>query len=84
LSELRDNKQVQAKWVTCMMTKQDQNYCANVISDYLPPFAVMVAAEAYISLIGVMVFIIFAKSSLWREWNDWIYKTRMRFKKTGR
>ncbi|GAB5592993.1 hypothetical protein Unana1_07893 [Umbelopsis nana] len=84
MSELRNNKQVLAKWVTCMMTKQDQNYCANVISDYLPPFAVSVAAEAFVSLIGVVVFIIFAKRSLWREWNDWIYETRMRLKKTRR
>lgn len=62
-----------------MMTKQDQNYCANVISSKLPPFALMILAETWISLIGIVVFIIFGKRSLWREWNDWIYEMRMRF-----
>ncbi|CAO3658864.1 unnamed protein product [Umbelopsis ramanniana] len=79
LADLQNNKEVLAEWVTCMMTKQDQNYCANVISSKLPPFALMILAETWISLIGIVVFIIFGKRSLWREWNDWIYEMRMRF-----
>ncbi|KAJ2955576.1 hypothetical protein NQZ79_g8425 [Umbelopsis isabellina] len=84
LANLRDNKEMLASWVQCMMINHDQNLCSSIVSDKLPPFALLITAEALVSLIGVIVFITFAKRSLWREWNDWIYETRMRFKRDTR
>lgn len=85
MTELQDNPDLTLDWLQCMLTPgATQNQCAGVLSPHLPPFALMIVAEALVSLIGVWLFIMFGKRSLWREWNDWIYDTRLRFTKRGR
>lgn len=59
-----------------------QNICADIISPHLPPFSLIIVAEALVSSIGIMMFVTFGKRSLWREWNDLIYD--MRFRLSGR
>lgn len=61
-----------------MMTpSNDQNSCVSVISGHLPPFSLMMVAETLVSLIGTSLFFNFAKRSMLREWNDWIYRVRV-------
>ncbi|KAI8380511.1 hypothetical protein EDC96DRAFT_491236 [Choanephora cucurbitarum] len=85
VTELQDNPRLLIGWVECMLTPGNtQNFCADMISPHLPPFPMMVAAEALVSFIGIWLFIMFAKRSLWREWNDWIYDKRMSFTRSGR
>lgn len=37
----------------------------------------MMVAETLVSLIGTSLFFNFAKRSMLREWNDWIYRVRV-------
>ncbi|KAG0177562.1 hypothetical protein DFQ29_004697 [Apophysomyces sp. BC1021] len=74
-------------WLECMLTadnNKNQNSCVYVISPHLPPFGLMITAEALVSLCGVWVFLIFGKRSLWREWNDLIYDIRVTLGARGR
>ncbi|KAI7856268.1 hypothetical protein BDC45DRAFT_63582 [Circinella umbellata] len=65
-------------WLSCMMNPDNtQDSCTHVISNHMPPFGLMITAEALVSLIGVWIFLIFGKRSLWREWNDLIYDIRL-------
>ncbi|KAI8382365.1 hypothetical protein BD560DRAFT_323035 [Blakeslea trispora] len=85
VTELQGHPQHLISWVECMLTPgNSQNYCADMIAPHLPPFGLMVAAESLVSLIGVWLFVMFAKRSLWREWNDWIYDVRMSLTQSSR
>ncbi|RCH77771.1 hypothetical protein CU098_004171 [Rhizopus stolonifer] len=85
VSELQNDPSHMLTWLECMLTPgHSQNYCAEIIGPHLPPFSLMVAAETLVSAIGIWLFILFAKRSLWREWNDWIYETRIRFTRSSR
>lgn len=80
LTELKDNTGLTLDWLACMLTPgNSQNTCADSISKHLPPFPLIIVAETLVSMIGIWLFVTFAKRSLWREWNDWIYDTRLRF-----
>ncbi|KAL9546339.1 hypothetical protein PS6_007715 [Mucor atramentarius] len=85
MTELQNNPTLTMDWLECMLTPgNSQNVCAEVISSHLPPFALIIVAEALISTIGIWLFVMFGKRSLWREWNDLIYDTRIRFSRRGR
>ncbi|KAF7723345.1 hypothetical protein EC973_002093 [Apophysomyces ossiformis] len=74
-------------WLECMLTadnNHNQNSCVHVVSPHLPPFGLMITAEALVSLCGFWVFLIFGKRSLWREWNDLIYDIRVTLGARGR
>lgn len=72
-------------WLECMLENNgDQNQCVDIVSPHLPPFGLMITAEALVSLIGIWVFLIFGKRSLWREWNDLIYDIRVSLGARGR
>lgn len=78
MTELRDNSNLTLGWLECMLIPgNSQNICADTISGYLPPFPLIIVAETLVSMIGIWLFFTFAKRSLWREWNDWIYDARM-------
>ncbi|ORX54543.1 hypothetical protein DM01DRAFT_1407379 [Hesseltinella vesiculosa] len=68
-------------WIGCMINPQsaNQDSCVSIIADYVPPFGFMIAAEALVSVIGIWLVIIFAKRSLFIEWNDLIYNVRVYF-----
>ncbi|KAL0089470.1 hypothetical protein F4703DRAFT_1791763 [Phycomyces blakesleeanus] len=80
------NVTVASKWLTCMLESagDHQNECTSIVSPYLPTFGLMVTAESLVSLVGIWLFIIFGKRSLWREWNDMIFELRIRFSSRGR
>lgn len=41
-------------WLQCMISSNnDQDACVSVVSPYLPPFGLMVAAEALVSIVGI-------------------------------
>ncbi|CAO3631600.1 unnamed protein product [Mucor fragilis] len=85
MTELQDNPTLTLDWLECMLTPgNSQNICAEAISPHLPPFALIIVAEALVSTIGIWLFVMFGKRSLWREWNDLIYDTRIRFSRRGR
>lgn len=83
MTDLQNNPRVTLGWIQCMLTPgKTQNMCASVISPHLPPFSLIIVAEVLVSTIGIWLFIMFGKRSLWREWNDLIYD--MRIKLSGR
>ncbi|KAI9267566.1 hypothetical protein EDC94DRAFT_601222 [Helicostylum pulchrum] len=83
MTDLQTNPESILDWLQCMLVPgNSQNICADVISPHLPPFALIIVAEALVSSIGIMLFVTFGKRSLWREWNDLIYD--MRFRLSGR
>lgn len=79
MTDLQKNPGVTLDWIECMLTPgQTQNMCAVVISPHLPPFSLIIVAEVLVSTIGIWLFIMFGKRSLWREWNDLIYDLRIK------
>jgi hypothetical protein len=85
ITEIHVNLALTVNWLECMMTPgNSQSMCADVIGQHLPPFPLIILAEALVSSIGIWIFIIFGKRSLWREWNDLIYDLRMSFSRTSR
>ncbi|RUS32915.1 hypothetical protein BC938DRAFT_473822 [Jimgerdemannia flammicorona] len=84
LTTLRDQPELILAWIACMMTTgQTQDTCHDAISPYLPPYPVMIAAETAVSLVGLWLFVIFAKRSIWVEWSDWWYEVRQNMKTKG-
>lgn len=78
VSDLANDITILDNWIQCMITPgNNQNSCVHIVSGYLPPFGLMVAAEALVSVIGIMVFLVFAKRSIFIEWNDLIYNVRV-------
>jgi hypothetical protein len=85
MNEIQQNPDLAMDWLECMMTPgRSQNDCADVISHRLPPFPLIIVAEALVSSIGIWLFVMFGKRSLWREWNDLIYDLRMSFGRSTR
>lgn len=67
------------KWLECMLDPDNtQDSCTDLVSNHLPPFGLMITAETLVGLVGLWLFLIFGKRSIWREWNDWIYDMRVR------
>ncbi|KAI9317223.1 hypothetical protein BX666DRAFT_2027312 [Dichotomocladium elegans] len=74
---LKDDRNAILPWLTCMMTYGNtQDDCTSKLSDYMPPFGLMVFAESLVSLMGVSLFLNFFKWDLLREWNDFFYNIR--------
>jgi hypothetical protein len=84
MTQLQNNPSLTLDWLQCMLTGNGQNVCADVIDKLLPPFPLMIVAETLVSFIGIWLFIMFGKRSLWREWNDLIYDMRVRMSGRGR
>ncbi|KAF9432083.1 hypothetical protein BGZ76_011295 [Entomortierella beljakovae] len=55
----------------CLAKGGSHDVCADMIAPFLPPYAIMMAAEGVVSFIGTLIFIVFFKSALIREWGDW-------------
>ncbi|KAI9303693.1 hypothetical protein BJ944DRAFT_182983 [Cunninghamella echinulata] len=85
MKSITSDTSVVNKWLTCMITPgNDQDSCVGYVSPYLPPFGLMVAAEALVSVIGIWLLLIFAKRSIFIEWNDLIYNIRVYLGGRGR
>lgn len=85
MTNIQNNLSLTNDWLKCMLTPgNSQNSCSDVIGDSLPPFPLMIVAETLVSSIGIWLFVMFAKRSLWREWNDMIYDLRVRFSRGSR
>ncbi|KAI8332649.1 hypothetical protein BC941DRAFT_436206 [Chlamydoabsidia padenii] len=84
VSDLSTDVTILNRWVQCMVTPGNtQNSCVSIVSDHLPPFGLMIAAEAVVSVIGILTFLVFAKRSIFIEWNDMIYNIRVYFGRRG-
>lgn len=81
---LKNDDTIKLSWIECMISPDGgQNNCTYIIKDKLPPFALMVAAETLVSTIGIWLFVIFGKASLWREWGDFFYDLQVYIKTRG-
>ncbi|KAG0049692.1 hypothetical protein BGZ83_005496 [Gryganskiella cystojenkinii] len=58
-------------FVQCIMTGTAHNTCADALAPNLPPYGLMIAAEELVSLIGTVIFLVFFKPVLLKEWADW-------------
>ncbi|KAI8063197.1 hypothetical protein BC940DRAFT_358161 [Gongronella butleri] len=67
------------EWIACMLdpTTANQDACVAIVAPIMPPLGILMAAEVIVSVIGILIFIIFAKRSLFVEWNDLIFKIRV-------
>ncbi|KAI9025807.1 hypothetical protein CLU79DRAFT_743176 [Phycomyces nitens] len=86
LLNFSNNFEIALEWLTCMLESagDHQNECVAIVRPYLPTFGLMVTAELLVSLVGIWLFAIFGKRSLWREWNDLIFEMRIRISSRGR
>ncbi|KAI7904604.1 uncharacterized protein BX663DRAFT_502931 [Cokeromyces recurvatus] len=85
MTDLQSNPALTSEWLECMLIPGNtQNMCADLIRTHLPPFPLIVIAETLVSTIGIWLFIMFGKRSLWREWNDLIYDIRISLSRRGR
>ncbi|KAI7817207.1 hypothetical protein BC939DRAFT_336023 [Gamsiella multidivaricata] len=57
-------------FVYCLKVGKAHDTCADELSPYLPPYGLMIAAESVVSSIGAVIFIVFFKPALVREWGD--------------
>ncbi|KAG0253207.1 hypothetical protein BG011_006490 [Mortierella polycephala] len=55
-------------FVACLKEGRNHNECADQLAPFLPPAGLMIAAEFVVSSIGVIIFIVFFKFALVREW----------------
>ncbi|KAI8098488.1 uncharacterized protein BX664DRAFT_318823 [Halteromyces radiatus] len=84
-SDFSSDSSIIDSWLQCMITPGNtQDSCVSIVSSHLPPFGLMVAAEALVSVIGIWIFLIFAKRSIFIEWNDLIYNVRVYLGGRGR
>ncbi|KAG0031648.1 hypothetical protein BGZ81_000853 [Podila clonocystis] len=58
-------------FVSCLKQGNAHDYCADQMAPFLPPYGLMIAAEALVSSIGTVIFIVFFKANLVREWGEW-------------
>lgn len=58
-------------FVSCLKKGSPHDFCADEMAPYLPPYGLMIAAEGLVSSIGIVIFIVFFKATLVREWGDW-------------
>ena len=78
MASLTEDRDTVLEWLSCMMNPDNnQDSCTDVVSNHMPPFGLMITAEALVGLVGIWIFLIFGKRSLWREWNDLIYDIRL-------
>jgi hypothetical protein len=78
LTETENSATNVTSWLQCMLTPgNDQDVCYEIIKPILPNFSLMVTVDILAALIGFWLFLMFAKRSLWREWNDLIYDIRI-------
>ncbi|KAF9099609.1 hypothetical protein BGX23_000652 [Mortierella sp. AD031] len=59
------------KFGMCLATKNSHDFCADELAPHLPPYGLMIAAEFLVSSIGTVIFIVFFKMALVREWGEW-------------
>ncbi|KAG9065570.1 hypothetical protein KI688_001859 [Linnemannia hyalina] len=57
-------------FVFCLKKGTPHNECADNLAPFLPPYGLMIAAEFVVSSIGTIIFIVFFKTALVREWAD--------------
>src|SRR4051812_40193827 len=72
LEHLKTNANYINTWVNCILGGGTQNSCAKTISPFLPSYPLMILAETLVSMVGLWLFIIFARRSLWHEWEDFL------------
>jgi len=58
-------------FVKCIVSGTPHDTCADQLAPHLPPYGLMIAAEELVSLIGTIIFVVFFKPALLREWGDW-------------
>ncbi|KAG0370528.1 hypothetical protein BGZ54_005911 [Gamsiella multidivaricata] len=63
-------------FVVCLKSGNGHDACADLISPYLPPYGLMIAAEFLVSTIGTVIFVVFFKAALVREWAEWFGSIR--------
>jgi hypothetical protein len=70
-------------WLTCMVSPGgNQNQCLDIVKNYVPPFEWTIIAESLISCLGIYLFVIFGKKTLFIEWKEYIHgKVKARFDK---
>ncbi|KAF9282583.1 hypothetical protein BGZ88_010947 [Linnemannia elongata] len=57
-------------FVFCLKKGTPHNECADNLAPFLPPYGLMIAAEFVVSSIGAVIFIVFFKTALVREWGE--------------
>ncbi|KAG0323633.1 hypothetical protein BGZ99_002650 [Dissophora globulifera] len=57
-------------FVYCLKLGKPHDTCADELAPYLPPYGLMVAAECVVSSIGAVIFIVFFKPVLLKEWAE--------------
>ncbi|KAG0275090.1 hypothetical protein BGZ95_009188 [Linnemannia exigua] len=57
-------------FVFCLKNGTPHNECADNLAPFLPPYGLMIAAEFVVSSIGAVIFIVFFKTALVREWGE--------------
>ncbi|KAF9945806.1 hypothetical protein BGZ65_010343 [Modicella reniformis] len=58
------------EFVICLKHGKPHDTCADELAPYLPPYGMMIAAEGVVSSIGAIIFIVFFKPALVREWGE--------------
>jgi len=58
------------EFVYCLKLGNTQDTCADQIAEFLPPYGMMIAAEGVVSSIGVIIFVVFFKPTIFKEWAD--------------
>ncbi|KAG0064411.1 hypothetical protein BGZ89_009122 [Linnemannia elongata] len=58
-------------FAACLGLGKGHDACADELAPHLPPYGLMLAAEFLVSSIGTVIFIVFFKMALVREWGDW-------------
>ncbi|KAK3809875.1 MAG: hypothetical protein JOS17DRAFT_764461 [Linnemannia elongata] len=58
-------------FAACLGQGKGHDACADELAPHLPPYGLMLAAEFLVSSIGTVIFIVFFKMALVREWADW-------------
>jgi hypothetical protein len=59
------------EFVGCLRSGLTHDECADQLAPNLPPYGLMIAAEFIVSTIGTVIFIVFFKTALVREWGEW-------------
>ncbi|KAF9930211.1 hypothetical protein FBU30_000755 [Linnemannia zychae] len=57
-------------FVFCLKKGTPHDECADALAPYLPPYGLMIAAEFVVSAIGAVIFVVFFKTALVREWGE--------------
>ncbi|KAF8947181.1 hypothetical protein BGZ47_010007 [Haplosporangium gracile] len=57
-------------FVFCLKKGTPHNECADNLAPFLPPYGLMIAAEFVVSAIGAVIFVVFFKTALVREWGE--------------